>query len=208
MAEEQGDKKPMFTSVEEAQQRYQALQRENQKWRDRYSEAVKAQLSSDEALAETRELRDLVDTLVEGGRLGDAEDEGEQFKTFKEGKAKRRTAGSARREIMGELTEHDLDWSDPSLTETRALFDSGDYAKAVETVKRVVGGKPADDVVAAAVAAELQRLGVKTVAKDGSATPSAFPTDPTVLRERLRDPEWRKTHMEEVKAGIRAGRIK
>lgn len=208
MADEQGGKKPMFASMEEAEAQVKNLQRELQKQRDRNRALQASSMAAEEAVEETRGLTDLVTTLLERSSLGEADDN-DALPRLKARVQVNRTAGQARREIVRIADEADVDESDPSLDKAWELFTAGKHAEAVQAAKDAVkkDGAGIQTAVQAAVSAELQRLGVKTV-DSGQPAPSGIPTDVDTMRERLADPAWRRAHMKEALEAIKAGRVK
>ncbi|HHT9130889.1 MAG TPA: hypothetical protein ACFYED_00180 [Candidatus Tripitaka californicus] len=212
MAEEKGVK-PMFASVQEAEQRYKELQRQLELARKREREAVTSRMDVDETKASVARLQELVTSLVE--REAGADDTEAMLERVKKSGQAVQAASEARRAISTYLLDTELEWTDPKLDSIRNLYEAGKYSEVNTAIQQLgQSGQATGGVNADEVAAKVAELLQGKVRVDGGSTTASggIPTALDELRQKLSDNsptgrEWRKTHLKEVMDAARKGEL-
>lgn len=180
---------------------YKNLQRQLAKQQKQNKELVLEVMAKDALQAEVADLGQMVQVLAKG--VTDADDAQNDFDEIAQRAAARKQVEPVRAAISEALVESSLEWSDPQFEEARRLYSTGEYAKALDSVKVITN--PAEDSFEDRVAAEVQKH-LKTLGKvDGGDTigTSGIPADDDELLRRLQDRspdarKWRTEHRQEL----------
>lgn len=131
---------------------------------------------------------------------------GQKLSKIEENKQSRAKVYTSYGELINYLMEHGIDQDDPQYEEVRKFSGAGDYAKALESAKKAQGGDGIDAAVEAALAK--RDSAKKKVDGGGTVGTPGLPTDPTELRERLKDKAWVAEHRKELLQGYKQGVVR